>query len=316
MALTIRSNGNTSQNQITASWFNDFANLLTGVMADQLVTVKNTVRLQAIGAAPGVATLALAAGSNLGVGVYKYAVTFLNASVGESALGTTAQITTTGGNQAVNLTAIPLGPTGTGSRRIYRTAVGGSFFKVLTTISDNTSTTFNDTTADGGLSTNLLYGPSFGGSLFLMDSSSVVNLKLFSDGSMWTNIPGISVSGSTSGTASVQALVSGNFNIIKINENNFNSTAKTIQLLEPITTSLMFWTGEVGASGDGGIQLLNAGSAVSMAIITGLAAAGGSAASQSSAYKYSWALFNGAVDTISFSATSGAHTSTSFLIGQ
>jgi hypothetical protein len=114
----------------------------------------------------------------------------------------------------------------------------------------------------------------------------------------------------------VQALVSGNFNIIKINENNFNSTAKTIQLLEPITTSLMLWTGEVGASGDGGIQLLSAGSAVSMAIITGLAAAGGSAASQSSAYKYSWALFNGAVDTVSFSATSGAHTSTSFLIGQ
>jgi hypothetical protein len=39
LALTVRTNGST----ITASWFNDYYNLLTGVMADQPVTITNTL---------------------------------------------------------------------------------------------------------------------------------------------------------------------------------------------------------------------------------------------------------------------------------
>ncbi len=39
MPLTIRENGNTSANLVTAQWWNDFFNLLTGTMNDQPVTI-------------------------------------------------------------------------------------------------------------------------------------------------------------------------------------------------------------------------------------------------------------------------------------
>jgi|GEM_PF-4429013 len=99
---------------------------------------------------PSAATLALAAGSNLGIGVYQYEVTYVTAN-GETTGGTSASITTTAGNQAVNLTAIPTGPTGTTARKIYRTVVGGSTYKLLTTLNDNSTTIYSDTTADGSL---------------------------------------------------------------------------------------------------------------------------------------------------------------------
>lgn len=53
--------------------------------------------------------------------------------------------------RTVALTGIQTGPVGTTARKLYRTAAGGSTLKLLTTISDNTTTTFNDTIADGSL---------------------------------------------------------------------------------------------------------------------------------------------------------------------
>jgi hypothetical protein len=53
-------------------------------------------------------------------------------------------VTTDASNRKVNLSNIPLGPTGTANRRIYRTEGGGSTLKLLTTISDNTTTTYAD----------------------------------------------------------------------------------------------------------------------------------------------------------------------------
>lgn len=97
---------------------------------------------------------ALAASTNLGIGVYKWAVTFVDA-YGESTPGAQLTLTTTTGNQGATLTAIPLGPAPlTTARKIYRTAVGGAQLKLLTTISDNTTTTFTDTTADASLGAN------------------------------------------------------------------------------------------------------------------------------------------------------------------
>jgi hypothetical protein len=103
---------------------------------------------------------ALAASTNLGIGVYKYAVTFVDKQ-GETIPGTQLSITTTTGNQAVNLTGIPTGPASTFAsvpltlkRRIYRTVVGGSQLKLLATLNNNTTTTFSDTTVDGSLGAN------------------------------------------------------------------------------------------------------------------------------------------------------------------
>lgn len=96
----------------------------------------------------------LQSSTNLGIGAYKWAVTFVDV-YGESTPGAQLSLTTTSTNQGANLTSIPLGPSpGTTARKIYRTVVGGAQLKLLTTISDNVTTTFSDTTADGSLGAN------------------------------------------------------------------------------------------------------------------------------------------------------------------
>ena len=111
-------------------------------------------------AAPGVATAALAAGTELGIGQYRYRWTFVTESNlisgtadGETPGGTEYTITTTGGNQRVSHTAIPLGPAGTIKRRLYRTLVGGATNteKLVTTLNDNTTTAYTDLIVDGAL---------------------------------------------------------------------------------------------------------------------------------------------------------------------
>lgn len=103
---------------------------------------------------------AAVAGAGLGIGVYGYAVTFLSQG-GETTPSPTTNVTTTSGNQKVNLSNIPLGPAVTSvpgvavnnviGRNIYRTTVGGNVLYLLTTITDNVTTTYSDTTADSVL---------------------------------------------------------------------------------------------------------------------------------------------------------------------
>jgi hypothetical protein len=72
---------------------------------------------------------------------------------------TSGALAPTGGNntvsagpkQTIPLTNIPAGPTGTTARRIYRSPVGGGPLKLLTTINNNTTSTYTDTTADSAL---------------------------------------------------------------------------------------------------------------------------------------------------------------------
>lgn len=90
-------------------------------------------------------------GTALGIGVYDYVVTFVNAN-GETTIGSVGSVTTTSGSQDVNLTAIPIGPGGTIARNIYRTKVGGSVYFLLHQLADNTTTTYSDTTVDASLS--------------------------------------------------------------------------------------------------------------------------------------------------------------------
>lgn len=91
---------------------------------------------------------------SLGGGVYKYAFTYVDSS-GETLPGPQ---TTFGGTATfflgIGLSGIAKGPTGTVSRKIYRTVAGGSQLKLLATLSDNTTTAYTDTTADGSLGAN------------------------------------------------------------------------------------------------------------------------------------------------------------------
>lgn len=58
---------------------------------------------------------------------------------------------TTAGGGKVSVTSIPTGPAGTTARRLFRPTAGGSTYRLLTTIADNTTTTYSDNVTDGSL---------------------------------------------------------------------------------------------------------------------------------------------------------------------
>lgn len=62
--------------------------------------------------------------------------------------------TATSPHGQVSLASIPLGQASVTARKVYRTAAGASQPKLLTTLADNITTTYTDTTADGSLGAN------------------------------------------------------------------------------------------------------------------------------------------------------------------
>ena len=106
---------------------------------------------------PGAPTAALVVtgSGNLTNGVYKYRVSFVTAA-GETDLGTESNaVTVNSSNKQVTLSSIPTAPAAASvtARKIYRTKADGSSFFLLTTISDNTTATYTDNTADTSLGT-------------------------------------------------------------------------------------------------------------------------------------------------------------------
>lgn len=97
-------------------------------------------------------TVATAGTGTALTGDYQYKVTWVNSALVEGDVSTfTATQTAAGENIA--LTNIPTAPASFGveSRKIYRTADGGSTYLLLTTISDNTTTSYDDAIADSAL---------------------------------------------------------------------------------------------------------------------------------------------------------------------
>jgi len=93
-----------------------------------------------------------AATGNALTGDYQYKVTYVNSNLVE---GDTSEATTTftAATENIALTDIPIAPQsfGVNSRRLYRTEDGGSTFKRLTTLNDNTTTSYDDAISDGSL---------------------------------------------------------------------------------------------------------------------------------------------------------------------
>ena len=89
------------------------------------------------------------AGTGPGAGTVQYRVTFLDTNGFESTMSVPISVVNAGVSQ-IDLSGLP---TGTGEftfgRRIYRTEAAGTTFYPLTTIADNTTTIYADTTADG-----------------------------------------------------------------------------------------------------------------------------------------------------------------------
>lgn len=104
-------------------------------------------------AAPTVALISPAAAGNVDNGAHRYLVTFVTA-VGETDAGDISEAVTVADktvNGKVTVSNIPIGSAAVTSRKVYRTAAGGSTYLLLTTISDNTTTSYTDNTADSGL---------------------------------------------------------------------------------------------------------------------------------------------------------------------
>lgn len=98
------------------------------------------------------ATLVSVAGS-VDSGAHSYKVTFVTAD-GESEAGTASNSVTTvvATDGQVALTAIPVSPVSdVTARNIYRTTAGGSTYKLLIQIANNTATTYTDNIADSAL---------------------------------------------------------------------------------------------------------------------------------------------------------------------
>lgn len=83
-------------------------------------------------------------------GTYYYAMTYVIDGV-EIVIGTVSNTITVSG-KSIDLD-IPVGVSNCTARKIYRTTAGGSSLKLVTTINDNTTLTYQDNIADGSLGT-------------------------------------------------------------------------------------------------------------------------------------------------------------------
>lgn len=98
--------------------------------------------------------LAGAGAGNVEDGAHTYGYTFVDANGIESGVSGTAAVTvvdkTTNGR--VSVSSVAAGPTGTASRKVYRSTAGTTTpLKLLGTIADNVTTTFADNVADASL---------------------------------------------------------------------------------------------------------------------------------------------------------------------
>lgn len=112
-------------------------------------TVANIGASAAFGAASAATGAAHASGSS-----FTYKTVFLNSALVESDVGPAKTFVVAANSMGnVALTSLPVAPQsfGVSTRRIYRTAAGGSTYKLVTTIADNTTTTYDDAIVDASL---------------------------------------------------------------------------------------------------------------------------------------------------------------------
>jgi hypothetical protein len=138
--------------------FEDIDDIVVGVNGSVPIIFDGSY-LDKMGTSVPVVTSMTAVGTGSGsftVGVWDYYVTFVNRRDFEGNMSAKVTATSTGGGKAsCNLTNIPVGDPGEGikARRIFRTPSGGGNAYLVHEISDNTTTTYSDTTIDANLGT-------------------------------------------------------------------------------------------------------------------------------------------------------------------
>ncbi len=131
--------------------------------------------------APGAPTVVAGSAGNL-TGNYQYAITYVTAN-GETNMGAASAVVSPS-SQQVNLTNIPTAASGLGvtARNIYRTTAGGTTYLLLTTISDNVTTTYTDNTVDGSLGSDYTYRDNTTGAQLYLGSTGAGFLGTYSTG--------------------------------------------------------------------------------------------------------------------------------------
>ncbi len=131
------------------------ATILNTDTSNNAVTVTGGLNLAFVSAPTTGLTATPTSGSSLGIGTYYYVVTYVTPA-GETGYSPLSSATTTSGQQAMSLTNIPISsdPAVT-ARNIYRSDGPASRdpnkYYLVTTINDNTTTTYTDITPDGSL---------------------------------------------------------------------------------------------------------------------------------------------------------------------
>ncbi len=124
---------------------------LHGVNGTQSFVYDGTTAFTALGlTAPSSAPSVAAGGAGPLTGSFRYKVTFTYGARGESNPGPTSGTVVLAAQEA-SLTSIPLGGTGCTARDIYRTTNGGATWYWVATISNNSTTTYTDSTLDSAL---------------------------------------------------------------------------------------------------------------------------------------------------------------------
>ena len=150
-SIPISSEENVTQRKIYRTIADGSALLLAATITNNTETLHiDNVADASLGAA--IPTVNKATAGNLNNGVYKYKITYTNVS-GETTGSEYDPITVSDKTIVgqVEVTGISTGGAGITSRKIYRTIVGGASYLLAGTLSDNTTTTYIDNTADGSL---------------------------------------------------------------------------------------------------------------------------------------------------------------------
>ena len=149
-AFTNIKTGLTADQQYTDVTYKNLYYLFNGTDTSQVFDLAQTATENIGVPTPGAPTVAVGAAGVLNA-AYLYKITYQIDSYQEGNAGT-ASASVSPSSQKVELTAIPTSAnTRVTHRHIYRTLAGGAIYYFLATISDNTTTTYSDNTADGSL---------------------------------------------------------------------------------------------------------------------------------------------------------------------
>jgi len=117
--------------------------ITAGTDPDTTVAGDEPTTLARFASPTGAISVASTAGSGT-AGTYEWGVTFVNAN-GETSVGANSAATVMGASWGANLTNIPIGPTGTTARNVYRRQTNGAnTWVVVGTIANNTATNLTD----------------------------------------------------------------------------------------------------------------------------------------------------------------------------